>query len=98
MNKWVTLSNEPSTTPDANGFYGPLSPPGAWAEIQPLTPGPNDRTITHAVRMRFHPQVTMDTRIVYTTPDRTRELFVRGFQIVDMDEAELRLICEEIIP
>ena len=49
----------------------PLSPAGVWAAIEPLPPGTSDtnRTLTHQVRMRFHPEVTMDTKIEYVDPD-----------------------------
>jgi head-tail adaptor len=94
FNKWVTLSRCPQHTNDTDGFFEPLSPAGAWAAIRPLPPSLDGRTIQHEVGMRFHPQVNMDTRIVFDT----RELFVKGFQNINEDDAELRLLCEEIIP
>lgn len=100
LDKWVTLSRSPQTTDDSDGYFEDLSPNGAWAGIQPLTASDNGRTLTHLVRMRFHPQVTMDTRIVYSdaTLGRDRELFVKGFQNLNERNAEMQLICEEVVP
>lgn len=94
MNKWVTLSRSPQHGNDANGFFEPLSPAGSWCSIQPLSPSGDGRTVTSLVTMRHHEQVTMDTRLLYGT----RELFVKGFQNVDENDVELRLICEEVVP
>lgn len=98
-NKWVTLSRWPETDTEARGT--PLNPPGIFAAIEPLAPGGSDnRTTTHVVRMRFHPEVTCDTRIQYADArvSRTRSLFVRGVQSVDENGDELRLLCEEVAP
>lgn len=105
LNKWVTLSRCPVTTPDSDGFFEALDPEGVWAAIEPMAPSANDRTISHIVRMRFHPGVTVDTRIVYATtaPNNpaitmTRELFVKGVQNVLERNDEMRLYCEEVQP
>lgn len=99
-NKWVTLSRWPADDDLARG--ADLTPSGIWAAIEPSSPGDSmaDRSITHTVRMRFHPQVTMDTRIEYADPrlNRTRSLFVRGVQSVNEAGDELRLLCEEVQP
>lgn len=98
-NKWVTLSRNPATEDEADGT--PLSPSGVWAAIEPLQPGSSDnRTINHQVRMRFHPGVTLDTKIDYVDhrTGRTRALFVRGVQTVNEQGDEMRLLCEEIQP
>ncbi len=99
-NKWVTLSRSPATDTQAKGT--PLSPDGIWAAIEPLPPGTSDtdRTLTHLVRMRFHPEVTIDTQIDYADArlGRTRSLFVRGVQSVNEAGDEIRLYCEEIAP
>jgi len=51
------------------------------------------------ISMRYHPQVTMETRIVYQASGAApREFFVRGFQNLDEQNAEMRLLCEEVIP
>ena len=96
-NKWVTLSKSTTTTPDSDGFFEDLSPAGSWARISPAPPSDDGRRITHLVTMRHHPQVNMDTRIVYATNGDIHELFVRGFQNVDFDDVELQLLCEEVI-
>jgi head-tail adaptor len=99
-NKWVTLSRSPTST--SEGPFTALVPAGVWAAIEPLAPGGgyDTRTITHLVRMRFHPEVTLDTRIDYADAriNRTRLLFVRGVQSVDEAGDELRLLCEEVQP
>jgi head-tail adaptor len=102
----VTLSRSPQETDDSDGYFEPLSPSEWWASIQPLSPGSGEgRAVQHQVAMRWHPQVTMDTRIVYLDPYRKtdanptgqRELFVRGFQNVNERNEKLYLLCEEII-
>ena len=99
-NKWVTLVRWPDTQDDVRGT--PLNPSGIWASIEPFPPGgvSDDRTITHLVRMRFHPEVTIDTRISYADMriGQTRQLFVRGVQTVDEAGDEMRLLAEEVQP
>ncbi len=94
LNKWVTLSRSPELSGDSDGFFAPLDPEGVWASIEPLSPSENGRSLAHLVTIRFHDQVTMDTRITYGT----RQLYVKGFQNVMERDTELRLICEEIVP
>jgi len=62
--------------------------------------GDGTRVIASRVRMRHHPQVTVDTRIVYADPvaGRNRELFVKGVQNVSDGNQELVCFCEEVIP
>ncbi len=43
--------------------------------------------------MRYHPQVTIDTRILFGA----RQLFVKGVQNVGERNRELRCVCEEVI-
>lgn len=97
-NKWVTLARWPDTEDEDRGT--PLSPEGVWAAIEPFPPGgsESDRTITHLVRMRYHPQVTQDTRVLYVDArsNQSRALYVRGVQTVDERGDEMRLLCEEI--
>jgi len=93
LNKWVTLSRSPQSTNDSDGFFDALDPPGVWAAIRPSTAG-DERTLLHDVEIRYHPQVTIDTRILYGT----RQLFVKGCVNVDEANVALRLQCEEIVP
>ena len=99
-NKWVTLARWPETEDDARGT--PLNPEGIWAAIEPFPPGStsNDRAITHQVRLRFHPEVTIDTRIQYVDAriNRTRDLYVRGVQSVNEAGDEMVLLAEEVQP
>ncbi len=93
MNKRVSLWKCPTTTPDDDGFFEELKPPLVWAQIQPFAPGGGeDRTTTHLVTIRYHPQVTVDTRVLYGT----RQLFVRGVRNVDEDNVSMELLCEEV--
>jgi head-tail adaptor len=95
LDKYVTFWKAATTTPDSDGNFEPLSPSGGWAAIQPLPPGGTDgRSIAHAVTIRYHPQITLDARLLYGT----RELFVRGVQNVGEQNAELHLSCEEVVP
>jgi head-tail adaptor len=96
LDKWVTLSRCPQTTPDSDGYDEPLSPEGAWAQIDPFPPLESDnvRTAAHTVIIRYHPQVTMDTQILFGT----RKLFVKGVQNINERGAWMRLHCEEVIP
>lgn len=93
-NRSVTLWRTPQASGDADGFFEALSPSSWWAQIQPLTSSDAGRSIFHQVTMRYHSQVTMDTRVLYGA----RELFVRGVQNMDERNVELRLLCEEIVP
>lgn len=97
---WVTLSQSPQVTGDSDGFFEALSPAGTWASIRP-TLSSNGRVIESVVEMRFHPQVTIDTRIVYEDVNKpsgktTRELFVKGVQNVEEMNDVLVLLCEEV--
>lgn len=102
MNRLVTLSRAPQSTPDSDGFFEPLSPATSWCAIEPLDASVSDGTRLQASRvtMRFHPQVTVDTRLVYADPllSRNRELFVKSVQNLHDANRELVLFCEEAIP
>lgn len=100
LNKYVSLSRSPQTSGDSDGFFEDLEPPNAWVRIDPQGPTGEGRTVSHLITMRWHAQVTMDTRIVYVDKayGRDREFIVRGFQNVSEAGDELRLLCEEVIP
>lgn len=100
LRHWVTLANAPNTTPDSDGFYTDLDPAGVYAAIEPQSPGQNGRTLTHLVTMRFHPQVTMDTRILFYDAVllRNRSLMVTGVQNIENRNIALRCLCEEVVP
>ena len=93
-NRLVKLFHKPVETTDPV-YDNPLNPPTAWVQIQPLEPTVSDdtRMLASRVTMRYHPQVTVDTHLVYGG----RTLFVRGVQNVDDRNAELILFCEEVI-
>lgn len=91
----VTLANAPVTSGDADGFYEPLDPASVFVSIEPAAPGTSDSTRiqAHFVTMPYHPQVTVETRILFGT----RELFVKGVQNVEERNRELRCYCEEAV-
>jgi hypothetical protein len=93
LDKLVTLSRAPQRPGDDDGFFEPLTPATAKVSIEPGPPAPEGRSISSLVTMRYHPQVGLDTRLVYNT----REFFVRGVQNVDEANVELHLLCEEIV-
>ena len=101
MNRFVTLSRNPSVTNTEHKFE-PLNPSTAWCSIEPLEPSISDDTRMQAARvtMRFHKQVTIDTRISYEDRviGRTRDLFVRGVQNTNDANHTLVLFCEEVVP
>ena len=96
----VSLANSLQQSNDADGFYEPLTPSLVYAAIVPISPGADGRTTSHLVTMRYHRQVSVDTRIVFydAVKQRNREFFVRGVQNLDERNEELRLLCEEIEP
>jgi len=93
----VALSRSPKHPDDDDGFFEPLSPPRMWAAIQPQGPMADSRNLSHLVTMRYHPGVTMDTRIVIGNGTAARELFVRAVQVINDANVEMRLLCEEIV-
>lgn len=100
LDKWVTLYRSPQQTNDADGFFEPLSPSGCWAQLQPGSPAATDgRSLSVGIVIRWHPQVTLDTKVSWVDPNGvTHDFFVRGIQDVNYDNVEMRLICEEIQP
>ena len=88
LNKRVKLYRAPD---EGVPVGDPLSPRDVWAQIDNQGSG-GERVTTHAVTIRHHPEVTIDTVVVYGT----RYLFVRSVQNVNEDDIEMRLLCEEI--
>lgn len=98
--KRVTLSKAPEEPGDSDGFFEALSPATWWFQMDPFPPSESDgqRTQPSLLTGRYHPQITLDTRVVYEDPDKgTRELFVKGIQNIDERGAWMRLHCEEVI-
>jgi head-tail adaptor len=91
----VSLANAPTTSGDADGFFEPCDPADVWCAIEPVAPGTSDGTRVqgHYVTMRYHPQITVETRLLFGT----RELFVKGLQNIGERNRELRLYCEEVL-
>lgn len=79
--------------PIEDGTPKVFAPDRVWAAVQPSAPGAFDeQRITHIVNMRYHAQVTLNTRITH----RDRYLIVKGMQNVDERNEELVLLCEEV--
>lgn len=96
--QWVTLANGPTDPDDADGYWEPLNPEGVWAAIAPFTPTAGERTVQSQVTIDFHPDVGLDTRIVFVDrAGRERHLFVRGLQNPNYENVELVLTCDEAI-
>lgn len=105
LTHYVALEN-PTTTPDGDGGFtttwAALSPSHAWASVVPATAGRLERIVastvqsasSHIVEMRYHPGVTIQTRI---TLDGPRYLQVTGVQNVDEASVVTRLSCVEIL-
>lgn len=94
-NKHVTLWRNPQTSNDSDGFWEALSPPDAWAAITPQLGGIG-RSTEYVVEMPYHPQVTMDARVLYTTSDYALELFVKSVQNLNQDDTVMVLTCESV--
>lgn len=97
LNRYVALSQKPV---DSTGQWTTLDPPNAWCSIAP-NPGAGDgRTTLHTVQMRFHPQVTVDTQLLYSDPVllRDRSLMVMDVTNVKDGNYQMTLICQEIAP
>jgi len=100
FSKCVRLSRSPQTSGDSDGYFEDLSPPDWWCAMQAQGPTGEGRGMEFLITGRWHPQITMDTRIVYSDPvlKRDRQFFVRSYQNVDERNKELQLICEEVTP
>lgn len=99
LNHRVTLWRGPLLTDDADGYLEPLTPRVWWISIEPLAPQEDIRMTASLVVMRYHPQVTVDTRIIEGDDPRAagvRQLIVKGLQDTNDAHIELRLLCEEV--
>ena len=98
--KLVTLWRAPQTSGDADGYWEALAPNRAWCSITPVLGGGDGRTREHVIEMRYHAQISMDSRLVYAdlARGRDRHFLVRGY--ADLNEAGdlMQLTCEEVDP
>lgn len=113
----VRLENPGVPIPDGKGqFTEPwtaLSPRDVSASIAPATARDLERVVagtvqssaTHLIRIRFHPQVTMRTRITKgprlvdgTLAPGSREFSVTGTQNVDELNREMVIVAVEVVP
>lgn len=102
----VTLENPGPAVPDGDGGYTQtwqtLSPPMMWSSIKQASSRDLERTVsstvlstaTHIVKMRYHPEVTTQTRL--TTPDGAY-LNVVSVDDVERRHVELILACVEVV-
>lgn len=105
----VTLQNPGPAAADGDGgftqVYTDCDPPQMNVRIQPLGPGDIERPIvgtvmanaTHLITMPFHPQLTTQTRIVYTDRLGTHVYSVLGPADLDLRHVELRLYASELV-
>lgn len=91
---WVDLDD-----PVVDGTPVVFNPSRVKCAIRPSTPGSFDeQKVTHLVEMRFHPQITFNTRITHLDSQGVEhELFVRGIQNVDFGDTYVVLLCEEVM-
>ncbi len=88
LRDWVTLDE-----PIEDGTPVVFSPSMVKVSLQPSEPSPfNDSKVSYRVQLYYHPQITIHTRL--TTEDG-KQLWVRGYQNVEMRNRELVLVCEE---
>jgi hypothetical protein len=89
LRHWVDL-----TDPVPDGTPVVFSPARVKVSIRPVQPGAFDeQKVTHIVELRYHSQITFNTRIVH----RDRSLYVRGIQNVDEENRWMTLLCEEVV-
>lgn len=99
----VILENPGPSVPDGDGGFTqawtPNLPSPVWASITPATARDLEGLIassvqsmaTHIVRMRYHANVTTQTRVTFGT----RVFEVTGVQNPEERSIELVLICQE---
>lgn len=89
LRQWVTLDDHVE-----DGTPVVFRPNRMACAIQPDSASSFDEDRKgHLVWMRYHPQVTTNTRLTYGT----RELAVRGIRNVDERNEWLELRCEEVV-
>lgn len=100
----VTLQTPTAVVATSEGgstqLWANLSPAHVYAAIRPATArelerttaGTTQSTATHIVTLRYHPQVTTQTRILFGS----RVLLVTGVSNVEERNRQLILTCVEI--
>jgi SPP1 family predicted phage head-tail adaptor len=101
----VTLQGPGASVPDGDGGwtspYTNLSPAEAWAEIKPATARDLERvaagtvmsTASHLVTIRYRPDVTTQTRVVFGA----RQFSVTGVMNPEEKNEALVMLCVEIV-
>jgi SPP1 family predicted phage head-tail adaptor len=112
----VTLERPGAAVPDADGGFTQtwtaLTPATVWAEIKPATARELERvvasavqsTASHLVTIRYHPEVTTETRITKgrrnangSLASGSREFHIQGVQNPDERNIALVLVCTEVV-
>jgi SPP1 family predicted phage head-tail adaptor len=105
LTKRVGLENPGPAVSDGDGgttqTWTACSPSPVWASIVPATVRDLEKvvaatvlaTVTHLVTMRYHPQVTTQTRVIYGT----RIFNVTGVVNSDEDDLETVALCAEVV-
>lgn len=111
----VSLDNPTSGTPTSEGTaqtWAPLSPGEMWASIDPATARELERvvagavqsTATHLITIRYHPQVTTQTRVTKgpraaddSLEEGSLEFHVTGVQNPELRNEMLILVCEQVV-
>lgn len=101
----VSVSNPGGAIPDGDGGYTygftPADPPivdasiqaAATRDLERVTGGTVLATATHLIRCRFHPGISVKTRLGF----KGRSFEVQSVQNVDQRDIALILICAEVV-
>ncbi len=91
---WVDLDD-----PVPDGSQETFTPSRMKCAIRPVAPGAFDeQKTTYIVEMRYHPQVTFNTRIRFTDKrGDVHHIYVRGIDNIDLLDRKLVLLCEEVV-
>jgi head-tail adaptor len=108
---WVRFMGPGTAVPDGDGGYTttpvPLDPPGLFGRVAPATAADMERmtagtvisTATHLVAIPYHPQVTTQTRVLYTDLlNQEHDFNVVAVNNPEMRNVELLLTCVELVP
>jgi head-tail adaptor len=108
----ITLQNPGAGVPDGDGGYTEswvdCVPATVYASMQPASARAMEylggsssvqASATHIVRIPFHPQITIHSRVLYRDHGlRDHVLNVAGLVNPEMRERELILFCAELLP
>jgi head-tail adaptor len=108
LNRRVTLERPSVPVPDGDGGFtqtwAALSPSPVWASIEQATPKTLERILGGAVlsqasklvRLRFHPQVTQQTRLTWVDGLGTHIAQATDVVNVKANGTEMVIVCSEL--